>query len=570
MSGRELLMRSVFDKLPPARHDAMIPILTLHHPARSKQYYDAGYWQEQTLYSLLHRNAQTRGSGNALRDSARRLSWAELLYHVDELAAQFSTSGLRAGDRVSIWLPNRVEAIIVTLACSRNGYVCNPSLHQSYTVTDVIELLKRTTSRALIAQRGAGADARRSDVFAQVSAEVGSLKCVLELDPIGPGVRFGQAPAADRTIDPPVDDPDKVVLLAFTSGTTGNPKGVMHSDNTILANARAMAREWGHHEEMVLLCLSPMTHAIGTIAMAQSLVSGFELVLNDVPKGATIMDWLLQSGATYVMGVPTHAIDLLAEAEKRQIDGLGKVSIFYMGGAAISHETITALIARGITPQNVYGMTENSAHHYTRPYDALNTMVESCGRDCGCYEVKIWDPADADAELAQGEVGEIGGRGACLMLGYFGDQGATESAINRFGWFMSGDLGRIDERGNLQIIGRKKDIIIRGGRNIYPSRIEDAARSHPAVLKVAAFPMADKRLGEKVAIAVVLREGKTLLAQDLLAHLDRNGISRYDMPEFFSVLDAMPMTPSGKLFKRGFIEQVRTGELKPEAVRWSK
>ena len=544
----------------------MTPLLTLHNPTRSRQYYEAGHWQRDTLYWLLRRNAATRGQRYALRDSARRLTWTELRDHVDALAAELRSIGLRPGDRVSVWLPNRVETIMATLACSRNGYVCNPSLHQSYTVADVIRLLKRTSSRVLIAQRGVGADAKRSDVFAAAPAEVESLKKVIELAPVGPGVPFGGAPGVAG--DPPIDDPDKVVLLAFTSGTTGEPKGVMHSDNTILANARAMAREWRHHEDMVLLCLSPLTHAIGTIAMAQSLASGFELVLNNIPRGSSIMDWLLESEATYLMGVPTHAIDLLVEAGKRGMEKLGKVEIFYMGGSAVPRELTTALAARGITPQNAYGMTENSAHHYTRPGDTLDTIASSCGRDCGCYEIRIWNPEDADAELAQGEIGEIGGRGACLMLGYFGDQAATENAMNRFGWFMSGDLGRVDERGNLQIIGRKKDVIIRGGRNIYPSRIEDAARSHPAVLQAAAFPMPDERLGEKVGIAVVLREGSALAGEELLAHLDQRGISRYDMPEFLAVIEAIPMTPSGKYFKRGLIEQVRDGRVKPAAVCW--
>lgn len=544
----------------------MIPLLSLHHPGRSRACYQAGHWQRDTLYALLARNAAERGAAWALRDSARRLTWCELLAQVDRLAGQFAACGLRAGDRVSVWLPNRVESILVTLACSRNGYVCNPSLHQSYTVGEVMALLKRTSTRVLVAQRGVGADVGRIDALEQARVDVPSLRCVFELPPIGPGAEFPDGPSLDTE---PVDDPDKIVLLPFTSGTTGEPKGVMHSDNTLLAGARAMAREWKHHERMVLLCLSPLTHAIGTIAMAQSLVSGFELVLNDLPHGFAIMDWLLECRASYVMGVPTHAMDLLAELRRRRMEKLGQVEIFYLGGTAIPRETTKALIALGIVPQNVYGMTENGAHHYTRSGDEIDTIAESCGRDCGCYEVRIFDAENPDVEVAPGEVGEIGGRGACLMLGYFGDQTATENAFNRSGWFLSGDLGRIDAHGNLQVVGRKKDVIIRGGRNIHPSRIEDAARSHPAVSRVAAFPMPDERLGEKVAVAVVLAEGAKLDAAELLAHLAACGLSRYDMPEYFARVDELPMTPSGKLYKRGLVEAVRAGRLKPVPVRWT-
>ena len=132
-----------------------------------------------------------------------------------------------------------------------------------------------------------------------------------------------------------VEDLSLWMLLAFTSGTTGDPKGVMHSDNTLLANSRAMARDWRHDQNIVLMSMSPLTHAIGTISMAQALVSGFELVVNDIPKGKVALDWIEETGATYMMGVPTHAIDILTEAERRGNRKLGKVRVFYMGGAAI-------------------------------------------------------------------------------------------------------------------------------------------------------------------------------------------------------------------------------------------
>jgi acyl-CoA synthetase (AMP-forming)/AMP-acid ligase II len=181
--------------------------------------------------------------------------------------------------------------------------------------------------------------------------------------------------------------------------------------------------------------------------------------------------------------------------------------------------------------------------------------------------VRVFDAEDADRELPSGQVGEIGGRGACLMLGYFDDQRATEQAFNRDGWFMSGDLGILDAQGRLRIVGRKKDIIIRGGRNIHPTRIEDLARAHPAVLKAAAFPVADERLGERVCIGVVLRAGHALAPDELLLHLRTRGLSRYDLPEFYLALDALPLTASGKVLKRALVEQVASGRLRPQAVR---
>ncbi|MGH8666391.1 MAG: class I adenylate-forming enzyme family protein [Burkholderiales bacterium] len=547
----------------------MSAILSLHYPARAAAFYRAGWWRDATLYALLEANARAAPDRPALRDSARRLTWGELHGWVEAIAGDLHAAGLRTGDRVSVWLPNRVETIAVTLACSRNGYVCNPSLHQSYTAAEVVALLERTGSAALFAQQGFGADADSTGVFSQVSG-LGSIRRLYRLHPVaqsGKDLAQDLELTSSARLPEPCRDADKIVLLAFTSGTTGEPKGVMHSDNTLLANARAMATDWRHDRDVVLLSMSPLTHAIGTIAMAQALVSGFELVVNDLPADCDALEWIQRTNATYVMGVPTHAIDILEAARIRDLDRLGAVKVFYMGGSAIPRETARALLAMEITPQSVYGMTENGAHQYTLPDDDAETIAESCGRACAGYEVRVFDAEDADRELPSGQVGEIGGRGACLMLGYFDDQRATEQAFNRDGWFMSGDLGILDAQGRLRIVGRKKHIIIRGGRNIHPARIEDLARAHPAVLKAAAFPVADERLGERVCIGVVLRAGQSLAPDELLLHLRTRGLSKYDLPEYYLALDALPLTASGKVLKRALVEQVAAGRLRPKAVR---
>ena len=542
-------------------------LLSLHNPARAQAHYRAGFWREETLYALLRANAQLRPDRPALRDSARRLTWVDLYRWVEAIAIDLHAAGLRPGDRVSVWLPNRIETIALTLACSRNGYVCNPSLHQSHTVAEVAALLARIRAAALVAQPGFGADADQADIFDHLPGLPG-IRRAMRVKPVTEaGADAREALQLRKGPLPPArSDPDEIVLLAFTSGTTGEPKGVMHSDNTLLANARAMAHDWRHDEGIVLFSMSPLTHAIGTIAMAQSLVSGFELVLNDLPKGQSALERIIETQSTYVMGVPTHAIDILDEARRREMSRLGDVRVFYMGGSAIPRETVRTLLAMSITPQSVYGMTENGAHQYTLPDDDADTISGTCGCACAGYEVRIFDQNNADLEVPQGEIGEIGGRGACLMLGYFDDQFATEQSFNREGWFMTGDLGTLDARGRLTIVGRKKDIIIRGGRNIHPARIEDLARSHPAVLKASAFAVADARLGEKVCIAVVIRPDLTLAADELLRHLGARGLSKYDMPEYFVALDALPVTASGKILKRALVEQVAAGAIRPTPV----
>ena len=155
-----------------------------------------------------------------------------------------------------------------------------------------------------------------------------------------------------------------------------------------------------------------------------------------------------------------------------------------------------------------------------------------------------------------------------MTLGYFNNQTATENSFNASGWFLSGDLGRFDAKGNLHIVGRKKDLIIRGGHNIYPVEIENLTLKHPAVLKAAAFPVADERLGERVCLAIIARDGTQLDADQMLDHLGEHGLSKYDMPEYFICMDAFPQTASGKILKRELVEMARVGKLVPKAVRW--
>lgn len=549
----------------------MSPILSLLSPREAALHYASGAWRSDTLYALLERHAAERPAAHALRDSRARISWRELHQRVDAVAQSLHQAGLRRGQRVSVWLPSRIESVVILLACARNGYVCNPSLHQNYTVAEVVQLLERTRSSALFVQAGYGADANTADIIAAASA-LPCVKAVYGLPgPRGVDARALPFPQTSRGTVPATaadPDPDKIIYLAFTSGTTGAPKGVMHSDNTLLANGRAMVKDWGHDHSTVLLSLSPMSHHIGTVAVEQMLAAGFELVVNDPPAGMKPLDWIDAAGATYIMGVPTHAMDILAAAKVRGMTRVGAVRLFYMAGAPIPREVAQSFLDMGITPQNIYGMTENGSHQYTLPSDDAATVVETCGRACHGYETRVFSQENADLEVPAGTIGEIGTRGALLMLGYFDNQMTTEESFNRAGWFMSGDLGILDERGCLRIVGRKKDLIIRGGHNIHPARIEDLAHRHAAVQKAAAFGVPDERLGEKICLAVILREERQISAQEMLEHLHAAGLSKYDMPEYFIVMPSFPLTASGKILKRELLDWAASGRIVPQPVRW--
>ena len=542
-------------------------ILSTQDIARAQAFFARGFWRDETMYLLLRQLAQAAPDRFFLRDPHTRLTRGQVLRRVDAIAADLHDLGLRVGDRVAIWLPSRVKSALVLLACSRMGYVCSTSLHRDYTCAEIAGLLTRSGARVLFAQRGYGADAAQASIEDH-RARLPLLRRIYWLDP-GADTALPSPASTDGGALPWSTSPDRVMYLAFTSGTTGDPKGVMHSDNTLLSNGRAITRDWKLDAGTVVYTLSPMSHNMGTVALAIALTCGGEIVVHPPADADTALRRVLQSRATYLIGVPTHAIDLLAAAQKAELRRLGEVTAFQLAGSAIPAELAEQLIALGVTPQNTYGMTENCSFQYTRPDDPRDVIVNTCGRSCDGFELTIWSQGDPDREVAAGEVGELGGRGACLMLGYFDDQRATETSFNAHGWFMTGDLGRLDAAGNVTIVGRKKDLIIRGGHNLHPARIEDLAMRHAAVSKAAVFPVPDARLGERACIAVVLHAGRRLDPQDLLAHLDERGLSRYDMPEYFISLETLPTTASGKILKRALVEMARDGQIVPVSVSWS-
>ena len=554
----------------------MSTMLTLQDIERAGAFYDRGYWRSDTLYSLLEASAARTPDRFALRDTSSRLTFRAALQWVDALAQDLHEAGVRPGDRVSIWLPSRIESALVFIACSRMGYVCNTSLHRDYTGKEIVALLERAGSAVLFAQPGYGADAGKNDIFAMLGG-LPRLRKVYRVDPLPEAnsdddrpTRFGTISRVENSVLPCSTNPDRIVYLAFTSGTTGQPKGVMHSDNTVLANARAIVKDWSFSPDTIVYSFSPMSHNIGTVGLAVAIVCGGEFVMHTPLDASRMLDRVVETGATYLLGVPTHAIDLLSELRRRGMSTLGRVDTFQLGGSPVPPTTVRGLMELGVKTQNAFGMTENHSFQYTRPDNSAEVIANSCGRPCEGMEIKVWRENDRDKEMTQGEIGELGVRGASLMLGYFDDQTSTEMSFNRDGWFMTGDLARLDQQDNLQIAGRKKDLIIRGGHNIYPVRIEDYTMRHAGVAKAAVFPVSDERLGERVCLAVIPRKMGAVAPLEILAHLDDQGLSKYDMPEFFLELDSFPLTASGKVLKRRLIEMVAQGTLEPRPVRWQR
>jgi acyl-CoA synthetase (AMP-forming)/AMP-acid ligase II len=521
----------------------MNTLLTLFNLERYKAHTRDGFWRDDTVYALARGHAERTPDRVAVRTAFGVLTYADLIRAVDAFATDLTMRGVRPGQRIAVWLPSRAETVVALLACSRGGFVCCPSLHRDHTVAD------------------------SHDIIA-ASKDVETLDHVYALDkPVfGHGIVADAAASAEMPTS--ARDPNHVLYLAFTSGTTGVPKGVMHSDNTLLANARALSADWAIDPSSVVYSLSPLSHNLGFGAMIMAFAAGAELVLHDLPRKHSLVDRIVATGTTFLVGVPTHAIDILNEVRERKMTGLGALTGFRISGAAAPGDVVAELLRYGIKPQSGYGMTETCSHQYTLPDDDPKLIVETCGKSCPGYEIRIFDRAEPDRPLPVGEVGQIGGRGASLMLGYFDDQQSTEESFNADGWFMTGDLGWVDAQGYLRITGRKKDVIIRGGHNIYPARIEALASGCDAIRYALAVPVADKRLGEKVCLAVMFQPGRHATAEEILKFLHTAGLSKYDMPEYFMEIDDIPLTASGKIRKRDVTDGIAAGRVHPTPVRW--
>lgn len=526
-------------------------------------------WRDETHYQIAAAHVVRRPAGFAVQDRFRRLTWRALIDAADLLAGDLARRGLRPNQRVALWMPDRIESIIVMLASSRLGLVCCPSPHRNHTAADVTAIIDRLGAAVLIHQSGFGADAGDTDAVERLY-RAPTLRHVYRLPALSaddagrpPFAGLLTEQAAESALPPPVADANRVSYIAFTSGSTGPPKGVMHSDNTQLVSARAICRDWGINHKDVVCSMSPLSHNLGVGALLTALVAGAEFVVHDAPRGSSVLDRLVETQTTYLVGVPTHALDIMAELRVRKLDRLGAVRAFRVSGAASPPHIMDELMSFGVAPQSGYGMTENNSHQYTRPGDNPTLVAHSCGRACEGYEIAIFDPDDPNHMLPIGQQGLVAGRGACLMLGYFDDQLATERAFNVDGWFLTGDLGTLDANGYLRLNGRRKDVIIRGGHNIDPARIENAAEAFPGLAYATALSLPDERLGERICMAYMTRAGAVVAERQLMVHLSRSGLSRYELPEFLLALEDMPLMANGKIDKSAILASIIAGTLKP-------
>jgi fatty-acyl-CoA synthase len=483
----------------------------------------------------------------------RRWTYTELLADAERVA-QALLARFEPGEHVAVWAPNVPEWVLLQYGAALAGVVL-VTVNPAYQPAELEYVLRQSRSAGLfLLPEYRGNPMLQS--LESVRPGLGELRDVVLLTEWDDFIR-----SADRDKSLPEVNPDDAAMLLYTSGTTGFPKGALLHHRGITNDARLIAARWGFGDGTTMVSAMPLFHAgacvIGTLG---ALASGASYVAVLAFDPALVLELIETERAEFGGGVPTMLIALTEHPDftTRDISCLRHV---LSGGAPVPADLVRRIESTlGVKFSIVFGQTESSAvATQTRPDDTPEDKADTVGQPLPQVEVKIIDPSTGDV-VAPGVLGELCIRGFLVMKGYYDMPEATADTIDADGWLHTGDLGTMDERGYCRIQGRLKDMIIRGGENIYPREIEAVLYEHDAVADVAVVGVPDERWGEQVAAFVRLAEGKTATPEDLSAHV-RERLAGYKVPRSWVFVDAFPLTGSGKVQKFMLREQYVKGDL---------
>ena len=508
-----------------------------------------------------------------------RFTFAEFDREVERVAHGMLACGLEPGERIGIWAPNCAEWILTLFGAARAGLIL-VNVNPAYRSTELKFALRLVGCRALVfAPRFKSSDyaAMLNSLIPELStAAPGRLVCAafpelrlliqLGTEHLAGTLSFGDlmtaGDAAGVGMPALVDeqlDADRIFNIQFTSGTTGTPKGAALTHFNIVNNGFFVGESLRltaddrvcipvplyHCFGMVLGVLAAMTHGAASVLSGE----GFEPL--------AVLETVARERCTVLHGVPTMFIAELDQPRFGEFD-LSTLRTGIMAGSPCPIAVMRRVIAEMHMPEVTicYGMTETSPVSFqTRPDDPLDLRVGTVGRVHPHVQVKI---IDADGRVTpRGVAGELLTRGYSVMRGYWDDPERTRDAIDAGGWMHTGDLAVIDERGYCNIVGRVKDLIIRGGENVYPREIEEFLYAHPAVLDVAVVGVPDAKYGEAVCACIRLRDGLTATERDIIEFC-REQIAHYKVPRYVRFVESFPLTISGKVQKYLIREQLRT------------
>ncbi|HXP74131.1 MAG TPA: AMP-binding protein [Stellaceae bacterium] len=525
------------------------------HPSAEavRRYTKAGYWVDTTSNELLEANAREFPRRDALVDARIRLTYGEYYRRALRLAAHWHRMGLTRDDVIAIQLPNWSEfAIAINAAMMLGIPFCQ--FHSDFRRKEVEFILRFIdASLVVIPRQFRGFD--HLGLVRDLQPGLPRLRHIAVVDDTPPADVFDLRGFLDRDADPEVPEAElrklrpngnHLARVLFTSGTTGDPKAVMHTHNTTACACIFQNRDYGITGESALLLFLPVGLNWGFFNTLQAIQAGCKLVYMDVFRPEQALGLIERERITHFASAPAGLSAMLNVADFARYD-LGSLKAATTGGASCPIELIRQW--RGHVPGHLlelYGMAEAGAQSCTLLTDDPEAVCGTVGQPAKEMGLKIVD--ESGAEVPTGGVGEILSIGPSIMIGYYNNPDANSRSFTADGWFHTGDLGTLDERGYLRTVGRRKEMIIRGGANIYPREIEEVLFKHPKVLDAAVIGLPDPRLGERTCACIVPRPGETLDFDEIVGFL-RDKIATYKLPERVEIVKVLPRTPTGKIQK---------------------
>ncbi len=472
-----------------------------------------------------------------------QLSYGELDALSDRLAAGLRAAGIRPSETVAVQLPNIPQFLIAYFGILKAGGVVVP-MNVLLKAPEVAYQLDNASVRLLITWEGVLDEAAKGAAAAGVS----------EVYAVGHTADGGHAMPFERLLAVSPDGPElapraptDTAVIMYTSGTTGRPKGAQLTHMQLYMNADIPGRLFDVRPDDIVITVLPLFHVFGLSSILDVCVR-FGCTMSLVPRfdPAAVLEAVQRDRATILEGVPAMFISLLAYPKLDDYD-LSSLRIAISGGASIPAPVIDAFEERfGLLILEGYGLTE-TASTTTFNISESERRVYSVGKPIWGTQTEVWDSGGHPLPAGKDNVGEVVTRGLHVMKGYLNDPEADAAAFTG-GWFHTGDLGYFDEDGFLFIVGRIKELIIRGGYNVYPAEIEDVLHAHPAVAEAAVVGIPHDRLGEEVKAVVALRPGASVTAQDLIAYC-RERMAAYKYPRVVEFCDALPRNTLGKVLK---------------------
>jgi fatty-acyl-CoA synthase len=505
----------------------------------------------ETIGQMWDGIVATNGGADALvsRHQGIRWTYAELDAEVERCARALLAIGVERGDRVGIWSPNNAEWVVIQFATAKIGAIL-VNINPAYRASE-LEYVLRQSGCSVLVLAPAFKDADYVELLESVEAPALRRRVVL-----GPAWQellalADTVPAARLREREAELDFDQPINIQYTSGTTGFPKGATLSHHNILNNGFFIGELLGYSPADRVCIPVPFYHCFGMVLgnLASATHGACIVVPAESFEPRAVLETVEAERCTSLYGVPTMFIAELHDPEFERFD-LASLRTGIMGGSPCPIEVMKRVRAEMHMDEVTicYGMTETSpVSTQTRRGCPLDKQVGTVGEVHPHIEVKVVDPG-TDCTVPRGETGELLTRGYCVMLGYWADEAATRAAIDEARWMHTGDLAVMDDEGYVKIVGRSKDMIIRGGENVYPREIEEFLYTHAAVADVQVIGVPDERYGEEVCAWVVLRDGAALDEEEL-REFCHGKIARYKIPRYVRFVDGFPMTVTGKIQK---------------------